>query len=131
MAFRPRNADESPLPGAHEERAPVLQWIGMFLPAAVFFVRLQVGYLLVPWSCTTQQHYWPHVVGIAAVLLALAGTMAAWRTWMRAGHEVPGEGGGSLPRTRLLGAMGLGMGALFTLILVAQWIAAFFIGTCQ
>jgi hypothetical protein len=50
---------------------------------------------------------------------------------MRAGREAPGEGSGSLPRTRFLGAVGVGMGVLFTLILCVQWIAAFFIGVCQ
>ena len=131
MAFRPRDPDEAPLPGSHEERAPALQWVGMFLPAAAFFAKLQAGYLLVPWSCTTHQAQWVHIVGVAAVVVAVAGTAAAWRTWMRAGREAPGEGSGSLPRTRLLGVMGLGMGLIFTLILIAQWISAFFIGVCQ
>jgi hypothetical protein len=131
MAYRPHDADEAPTPGSREERAPVLQWVGMLLPAATFFTHLQVGYVLIPWSCTMRQEIWIHVVGVASVILAALGTMAAWRTWMRGGHEVPGEGAGSLPRTRFLGAVGLGTGATFTLILFAQWIAAFFIGVCQ
>ena len=131
MAFRPHEADEAPLPGSHEERAPVLQWVGLFLPAATFFAHLQIGYVLVPWACTTGQDFWVHVSGIVSVVLALGGTTAAWRTWMRAGREEPGAGAGALPRTGFLGATGAGMGAIFTLILFMQWIAAFFIGTCQ
>jgi hypothetical protein len=131
MAYRPHEADEAPLPGSREEPAPVLQWIGMLLPAAVFFAHLQIGYVLVPWSCTTDQFIWVHIVGVLSVILALAGTIAAWRAWMRAGREEPGEGPGALPRTRFLGAVGLGMGTLFTLILFAQWVAGLFIGPCQ
>ena len=131
MAYRPHDADESPLPGSREERAPLLQWIGMLLPAATFFAHLQLGYVLVPWSCVVRQAVWVHVAGVASVVLAVAGTLAAWLTWMRAGRAEPGEGPGSLPRTRFLGAVGLGMGAIFTLILFAQWIAAFFIDVCQ
>jgi hypothetical protein len=131
MAYRPHSADEARNPGSRQERAPVLQWIGLLLPAATFFAHLQIGYVLVPWSCTTHQDIWVHVVGIASVLLAAFGTLAAWRTWMRGGRESPGEGEGSLPRTRFLGAVGVGMGIIFTLILFAQWIAAFFIGVCQ
>ena len=131
MSFRPRTADEAPMPGAREERAPVLQWVGLLLPAATFFAHLEIGYVLVPWACTMDQSIWLHVVGVLSVLLAIAGMLAAWSTWMRAGREVPGEGDGSLPRTRFLGAVGLGMGAIFTLILFVQWIAAFFIGVCK
>jgi hypothetical protein len=121
----------SVLNGSREERAPVLQWVGLLLPAASFFAHLQIGYVLVPWACTTHQDIWVHVAGIASTILAAIGTMAAWRTWMRAGREEPGEGEGALPRTRFLGAVGLGMGTIFTLILFAQWIAAFFIASCQ
>jgi hypothetical protein len=128
---RPRNADEAPLPGSKVEPAPVLEWVGLLLPAATFFAHLQIGYVLIPYACTTHQDIWVHVVGILAVVLSLAGNMAAWRTWMRAGREVPGEGPGTMAHTRFLGAVGLGMGAIFTLILIAQWIAGLFIGTCQ
>ena len=128
---RPHNADEAPLPGSKVEPAPVLEWVGLLLPAVTFFAHLQIGYVLIPYACTTHQDIWVHVVGILAVVLSLVGNIAVWRTWMRAGREIPGEGPGTLPRTRFLGAVGLGMGAIFTLILIAQWIAAWFIGTCQ
>ena len=114
-----------------DELAPALQWIGVFLPPLVFFAHLQLGYVLVPWSCTHKTDIWMHVVGMAAVLLSFAGNVAAWRTWMRGGRNVPGDHGGAIARTRMLGAIGLGMGVLLTMILFAQWIAAFFIGVCQ
>ncbi len=116
-----------------EERAPapVLQWIGLLLPAATFFAHLQIGYVLVPWACAAKQDVWVHVAGVAAVGVAALGTLAAWRSWVRAGGDDPGESGGAVPRTRFLGATGVGMGLIFTLILIAQWVAAFFIGTCQ
>jgi hypothetical protein len=114
-----------------EERAPVLQWVGLFLAPAAFFAHLQVGYALVPWSCVHGTDAWMHVSGATAFALALGGSFAAWRTWMRAGHEVPGEGGGALARTRFLGAVGLGVSIALSLILLAQWIVALFIGVCQ
>jgi hypothetical protein len=113
------------------EPAPVLQWVGLALAPLAFAAHLQIGYVLVPWACTTNGRVWIHVVGVASVLLAIAGTVAAWTTWMRAGREEPGEGGGSMPRTRFLGATGLGFSAMLVLILFAQWIAAFFIDVCQ
>ena len=128
---RPHNAAEAPLPGGKIEPSPVQEWVGLLLPAATFFVHLQVGYVLVPWACTTRQDVWVHIVGALSVVLSLAGNLAAWRTWVSAGREEPGEGPGTGAHTRFLGAVGLGRGAIITLILIAQWIAVFFIGTCQ
>ena len=114
-----------------DERAPVAQWIGMFLAPAVFALHLQITYNVIPWACVRGGDVWVHVVDVLAVLLSLAGTIVAWRVWLSAGREVPGEGGGSLPRTRFMGATGLGLSAVVTLVLFAQWVAAFFVSPCQ
>jgi hypothetical protein len=114
-----------------DERAPVAQWVGMFLAPAVFALHLEITYNLVPWECARGGELWIHVSGILSVLLALAGAIVAWRAWMRAGREVPGDGGGSLPRTRFIGAVGLGFSATITLVLFAQWVAAFAVSPCQ
>ena len=114
-----------------DERAPVAQWVGMFLAPATFVAHLELTYNLVPWACVRGGELWIHVSGVLSVVLALVGTLTAWRAWLSAGREVPGEAGGSLPRTRFLGAAGLGFSATITLVLFGQWITAFFIGVCQ
>jgi hypothetical protein len=114
-----------------DERAPVAQWVGMFLAPAAFALHLQINYNLVPWACVRGGDLWVHLVDLVAVLVSLAGTIVAWRVWLSAGRQVPGEEGDSLARTRFMGATGLGFGATITLVLIAQWAAAFFISTCQ
>jgi protein-S-isoprenylcysteine O-methyltransferase Ste14 len=116
---------------APRERAPVLQWIGLFLPALTFFAHLQIGYLLVPWACATGQDIWIHVAGLLSVVVASLGVLAAWRTWGRAKEQEREQAERMRSRTRFMGEAGVGMGAIFTLILLAQWIAAFFIRSCQ
>ena len=111
--------------------APVAQWVGVFLAPATFAAHLQINYLLVRWACLRNGDLWVHVVDVLAVLLAAFGTFVAWRVWERAGRTEPSEAGGSLPRTRFLGVTGAGFSGLITLILFAQWVGAFFIGTCQ
>src|SRR5437764_1091548 len=93
-----------------EERAPVLQWVGLFLPAATFFAHLQIGYVMIPWACTSHQPIWMHVIGIASIVISALGSFAAWRTWMTGGHNAPGDHGGAIARTRMLGAIGVGIG---------------------
>ena len=112
--------------------APVAQWVGLGLAPATFVVHLQVGYLLVLWACGNRAHeLWIHVAGVLSVVLAAVGTWAAWLAWVKAGAEAPGEGPGPVPRTRLLAVSGLGMSALLTLLLLAQWVTAFFLSPCH
>lgn len=123
--------------GHGREHARVLQWIGFFLAPAAFFVHLQVAYVLIPWSCTKQQTFWQHLVGLLAVVVALIGVAAAWITRARtsdAAEHPPGhpvEGPGPLFRARFLADTGLGVSALLSLILLMQFIAGFFITVCQ
>jgi hypothetical protein len=111
--------------------APRAQWVGFFLAPAAFFAHLQLRYVLVPWACVRDGEASIHLVGALSVVLAALGAFVAWRTWQRAGAEDPGEAGGAMPRTRLLGVVGLGMSLLFTLLLLAQWATAFFLSPCQ
>ena len=123
--------------GSGREPARVLQWLGFFLAPAVFFVHLEIAYVLIPWECTTQDQLWQHLVGFIAVVLCLAGVAAAWVSRARtsdAGIHPPGhpvEGPGALFRTRFIADTGLGVSALLTLIVLTQVIAGFFITVCQ
>ncbi|HYD52501.1 MAG TPA: hypothetical protein VEA99_07730 [Gemmatimonadaceae bacterium] len=119
-------------PGHREGPAPVAQWVGLLLAPAVFAVHLQVGYLLVLWGCGRETGaLWIHVAGALSVLLAAVGVWAAWLTWVKSGRVSPGEGPGPVPRTRLMATTGLGMSALLTVLLLAQWITAFFLSPCH
>jgi hypothetical protein len=111
--------------------APRAQWIGLFLAAAVFFAHLQIRYVLVPWACATNGQLWIHVVDVLALALALLGAFVAWRTWQSAGREEPSEAAGAMPRTRMMGVMGLGMSLMFALVLLGQWVTTFFFSPCQ
>jgi protein-S-isoprenylcysteine O-methyltransferase Ste14 len=116
---------------APRERAPVLQWVGLFLPALTFFAHLEIGYVLVPWACATGQDIWIRILGLLAVALASLGVLAAWRTWERARQQEREQPDRMRSRTRFMGEAGVGMGGIFTLILLVQWVAGFFLGSCQ
>lgn len=119
-----READQLP----EHERAPVLQWIGVFLAPAAFFAHLQLNYVVVPWSCTTHQRFWVHVISLVAVVLAVGGTWAAVRVHARTRNGTAAE---SIPRTRFLGLVGVLMSGVFSLLLVAQLVAGLVISPCQ
>ena len=111
--------------------APRAQWIGFFLAPAAFFAHLQLTYVLVPWACVRNGELWIHLAGALSVVLAAVGAYVAWRTWQSGGRQEPGEAGGAMPRTRLLGVLGLGLSLMFALLLMGQWMTAFFFSPCQ
>lgn len=113
------------------EPAPVAQWVGLFLAPLTYAAHLQITYVLVRWACVRGGDVWVHLVDLIAVVLALVGVYAAWRTWTSAGRTDPGEEGGPGPRTRFLGVTGLGFSSAITLLLFWQAVSAFFISTCQ
>jgi hypothetical protein len=131
-AHVPHDASANPhqpeLPGP----APVRQWVGLFLPPLVFAVHFQLNYLLVLWVCGNDVSALPiHLTSVVALMLSLFGVWVAFTAWRSAGTDTPSDGDGVLPRTRLLGSLGIGFGALLSLILLAQLISGFVPPLCE
>jgi hypothetical protein len=72
-----------------------------------------------------------HALSVLTLALALAGGWVAWREWKRAGAEYPGEEGGTIPRSRFMAFLGMLGSALFSLTILAQWTASFFLNPCM
>jgi hypothetical protein len=107
------------------------QWMGLFLAPAVFFAHLQLAYVLVPWSCATGNRIWPNVVDALSVTLAAGGVLIARHVWSRDDMGQESGAGGPSSRARFLGITGTVTGAMFVLLLAAQWAASWLISPCQ
>jgi hypothetical protein len=57
--------------------------------------------------------------------------MVAWSQWQKLGRELPGEGGGAVPRSRILAIGGVLLGALSFLLILAQAIVQTIMGDCS
>jgi hypothetical protein len=110
---------------------PASLWAGVLGAPAAWAVQMELYYLLVPWACRTG-HRWPlFVVPIVFVVLAALGGLLSWRDWERSGRGSPDTSdGGPVARTWFLGMLGVMVSALFCMLILAQWIAAFFISPC-
>lgn len=71
-----------------------------------------------------------HLANAAALILAALGGAAALLTWRRSGSDWPADSPGTLHRSRMLAALGLGSAGLFLLIIITQWIPAFVLNPC-
>lgn len=110
---------------------PRRQWIGLFLAPAVFFARLQIAYVIVPWACVTGGRGWLHLVDLLAVALALAGGWLAWTVQRESSDRSRPDGADAISRANFLGLVGVWSSALFALLLAAQGTAGMVISPCQ
>jgi hypothetical protein len=113
-----------------EPRGVLGLWYGLLGGPVAWLLGLQADYSLVRLACAKGTMLPLHLVSLATLLIALGAAAVAWRDWQRAGPEWPGEGGGVLDRSRFMAAIGLGAGALFSLVILAQWLAKLFLDPC-
>ncbi|HEX2779573.1 MAG TPA: hypothetical protein VHM30_08750 [Gemmatimonadaceae bacterium] len=109
-----------------------LQWYGVLIPPLAMLTNLSLGFALVPWSCSANNRALLHVEIALLVLISVSGGLVAHREWRRhgGGGEVD-DAGGPAARSRFLGVLGMASSALFTLILLGQWLANAFLTPCN
>ena len=128
---RPPDADtDTSIPDARHITA---QLTGMLLPPLATLAGMQVAYGVVDATCRTGRHDVPavHVVRLVTLLIVLGAGYVAWREWQSVGVAHPGDGGTRDTRTRFTAWIGVFSAALFSLVVIAQWLPAFFLSPCQ
>lgn len=111
-------------------------WLALLVVPAFALLCQTLAYAAVPRACTLQTTLLLHALSIGALLGCLAPTLLAGCEWRRLGGGV--QAGGTLDndaaapavRQRFLAALATGMGALFTLLVAAQWFAAWVLSPC-
>ena len=69
--------------------------------------------------------------GAAALAVAVGAGLLSWRNFRAAGAKWDDDGGGVVPRSRLMAAVGILISGHAALVVVAQWIAVFVYSTCE
>ena len=127
-AYRAVVRGEAPPTGA---RGGGAQWFGMLAPPLAFLTNLSLGFALVAWSCAAHHRVLLHIEIALLVLISIAAGVVAHREWKHfGGGGEADDSGGPAARARFLGAMGMGSSALFTTILLFQWLANVYLAPC-
>jgi hypothetical protein len=92
--------------------------------------QLQIGYALVPWICGHGRHFLLHLVTIVFTLLALAGFYLCYRDYAAVSASPAAEDQLGPGRAKFLAILGMMTSAFFTLVIIAQGLASFFIHPC-
>jgi hypothetical protein len=97
-------------------------WTGLLLPPIAWSMQIEVVYLLSDYACKTQNFLPNHLASAVALIVSLAGLGIAWRNLKQAGDKWPSDHAGPIPRSRFMAVLGLMSGALFSLVIIAQWL---------
>lgn len=106
-------------------------WFAVLAGPIAWMLGLNLDYALVRVACARSTMLPLHLVSLLTLVLALAGGWIAWREWRRAGEEWPGEGAGTLPRSRFMVVLGLMGAPFFALVILAQWVSKLFLNPCM
>jgi hypothetical protein len=114
-------------------RAPKIWLALLVVPVAALGYQV-AAYALVPFACDRNAPWPLHALSGLVLLACLACTLLATGEWLRLRRAVPGgeDDDAAYPgtRNRFLAACGSFVGALFTLVIAAQWMAAVVISPC-
>jgi|SRR3954447_8826222 hypothetical protein len=131
---------EVPAPNTESTPSELGQWTGILGPPIAWMLHFQIAYFLVPRECSVQKHLALHVTFVVCFATSIAcGVIAYGLLGLRAARVPAEQSGGAvdtLPdeaasaRPRFMAWVGVMSSAMFTLVILAQWIANFFIDPC-
>jgi uncharacterized membrane protein YidH (DUF202 family) len=107
------------------------QWAGNLLAPIAFLVQLEIAYMVVPRACDTGVVFPVHLAHAGAVLIALAGTIIAWRQWQRWRPQGSTDEPGPESRSLFMAMLALLVSGAFLLVMLALWLPTFFVHPCQ
>jgi hypothetical protein len=107
------------------------QWIGILGGPLVWLAFLQVNYMLAPSACLSQNKTTLGIITMIALFGTLAAAFAAWRAWHQTGATSQTEEGGAIGRGRFMALSGIGLSALFAVVVLASAIPIIFLGACD
>ncbi len=114
-----------------EGARPGVLWAGLLASPVAALLQQQISYALVPGLCWSGREWLLHLVSFLALAVTVGAGLLSWRNFRAAGVRWEDDGGGVLPRSRLMAAVGLLISGHSALVVIGQWIAVFVYSTCE
>jgi hypothetical protein len=106
-------------------------WTGILIGPIAWLISFEINFALAPWACVAQQKMALYVVSLVALVMSAFGGLLAWREWKQLDSALPGEGGGAIPRSRIMALGGMLLSAMFCLVIIAQAVPELMLGACE
>jgi hypothetical protein len=110
-----------------ETRRRAVVWSAFLAGPLAWFALLQTNYALVHWACATGHAAVIRLLPVGALAIAAAAVVASWR----ASRTSPPEDGTPVGATRFLASLGMALGVLFVLVIVATLLPTFVLPPCS
>lgn len=103
---------------------------GIFAGPAAWAVSTQANYALVPWTCAHQIRVIP-VVALVLALASLAGGFLSWQAYRTSSITPDGDSTGGGRPHRFVALMGIGIAALFAVVILIHGTAGLVFHGCE
>lgn len=127
----PRDLETDTSTAIPDARHILAQLTGVLVPPLATLAGMELSYGLVGPACESGGSAALHLTRLVTLLVVLGAGVIAWREWRAVGVTHPGDGGSPATRSRFLSWVGVFAAGLFALVVIAQWLAAFFLSPCQ
>ena len=107
----------------------IANWLALLLTPMLALTALSINYALVTPACEQQANVvWLHGVFAASLLLSVLFTVLAGRNWQRSkAYQAESR---TRDRKRFVALVAVLVGALSSLVLVAQWLPLWLLSPC-
>jgi hypothetical protein len=104
---------------------------GVFVGPLAWGLNLEINYSLVKWACNSGRAPVLTLVSLIALLAVVGGLVLSWRCWTELREAASLRGGSSIDRSYFLALAGLGLNALFVVLIATSASLHAIVDPCQ
>jgi hypothetical protein len=101
------------------------QWFGLMTGPIAWSLQLVVVYALSSWTCDGDTLAPLHIASALCLIAAATAGVFSWKWWRSFGGWPSDHDEAAAGASRTMLVLGLMTGTLFSIVIVAQWLAAF------
>ncbi len=115
------------------ERWPALVRLAVGVLAGLLAILWDqaVTYMSTPWSCSVASRWGLHLEHALFLAIALVVGFLSYQDWVAVGRGLRDDEGTVVGRTRFLALFGMAASIYSAIVIIAMWIAVFFLGPCR
>lgn len=121
---------DRPAGHAAGDRGSAALWYALFGAPVAWFISLSLAYFAVTAGCRAGSELPLHLISLAGIAVGIGAGLTARLLWRGAGGGLPDENGDRIGRTRFIAAAAGALSALFTLVMIGQWLGVIIQDPC-
>jgi hypothetical protein len=104
---------------------------GVFVGPAAWALNLEINYSLVKWACASDTPQLLPLLSAAALTMVAGGFALSWQCWTRLRGGADPDGARVVDRSYFLAVTGIGLNALFALVILTTGALHFIVSPCE